>query len=495
MVSPISMAKRERDGRNTVKRDLEKNMSNKTETENRKGRQGSGRDRKIYPAGDGVSPACCCSHSEEGRGDCLHSCGQCGRSFHLSCLGMQEAPKIDPWTCPHCQQINKDAGKTNNAMPIFMGLPVPEPPVDFQIPYSLKRKAHHYIYIKRNFYLTKKKRVEDDGVQCSCGLSSSSPERVCDENCHCGMINFSCSSSCDCGESCINKPFQLRQVKKLKRSKTEKCGWGLKADEEIMAGEFLIEYVGEVIDDKTCEERLWKMKERGETNFYLLEITREMVIDATYKANKSRFINHSCRPNTELQKWKNDGETRVGVFAKKNIRKGEFITYDYQWIQFGTDQQCYCGAPDCRRILGAKPSKQKKSSDAAMKIVTQEVILPRSLKNLLLYANLNAKDKSREGFGKELLLHKKNKPASRCLNLRVRVWCPEDQRFYCGRIVNFDPIINKHTILYDDGDKEALVMSEEKWDFDIIPPIQRKQLVTNGSVDSFVDSISAETVE
>jgi len=184
------------------------------------------------------------------------------------------------------------------------------------------------------------------------------------------------------------------------------------------------------------------------------------------------------------------------VFAKKNIRKGEFITYDYQWIQFGTDQQCYCGAPDCRRILGAKPSKQKKSSDAAMKIVTQEVILPRSLKNSLLYANLNAKDKSREGFGKELLLHKKNKPASRCLNLRVRVWCPEDQRFYCGRIVNFDPIINKHTILYDDGDKEALVMSEEKWDFDIIPPIQRKQLVTNGSVDSFVDSISsAETVE
>lgn len=225
MVSPISMAKRERDGRNTVKRDLEKNMSNKTETENRKGRQGSGRDRKIYPAGDGVSPACCCSHSEEGRGDCLHSCGQCGRSFHLSCLGMQEAPKIDPWTCPHCQQINKDAGKTNNAMPIFMGLPVPEPPVDFQIPYSLKRKAHHYIYIKRNFYLTKKKRVEDDGVQCSCGLSSSSPERVCDENCHCGMINFSCSSSCDCGESCINKPFQLRQVKKLKRSKVRTIGF------------------------------------------------------------------------------------------------------------------------------------------------------------------------------------------------------------------------------------------------------------------------------
>lgn len=58
-----------------------------------------------------------------------------------------------------------------------------------------------------------------------------------------------------------------------------------------------------VIDDKTCEERLWDMKRRGETNFYLCEINRDMVIDATYKGNKSRYINHSCSPNTEMQKW------------------------------------------------------------------------------------------------------------------------------------------------------------------------------------------------
>ena len=58
-----------------------------------------------------------------------------------------------------------------------------------------------------------------------------------------------------------------------------------------------------VIDDKTCEDRLWKMKHSGETNFYLCEINRDMVIDATYKGNKSRYINHSCCPNTEMQKW------------------------------------------------------------------------------------------------------------------------------------------------------------------------------------------------
>jgi SET domain-containing protein len=117
------------------------------------------------------------------------------------------------------------------------------------------------------------------------------------------MLFTSCSASCGCGGLCTNLPFHKRPVCKLKVVKTEKCGWGLTADEDIKAGAFLVEYVGEVIDDKTCEERLWVMKEQGEINFYMCEISREMVIDATFKGNLSRYINHSCHPNSELQKW------------------------------------------------------------------------------------------------------------------------------------------------------------------------------------------------
>nr|XP_011466732.1 PREDICTED: histone-lysine N-methyltransferase ASHH3-like isoform X3 [Fragaria vesca subsp. vesca] len=249
-------------------------------------------------------------------------------------------------------------------------------PVDFELPDWLNKwKPMNYTFIKRNIYLTKKikRRLEDDGIFCSCGPSSPGSPSVCGRDCHCGMLLSSCSSGCKCGSSCLNKPFQHRPVKKMKLVKTEKCGSGIVADEDIKQGEFVIEYVGEVIDDKTCEERLWNMKHRGETNFYLCEINRDMVIDATYKGNKSRYINHSCCPNTEMQKWIIDGETRIGIFATCDIKRGDHLTYDYQFVQFGADQDCHCGAVGCREKLGVRPTKPKMSSVAALKLVACQV--------------------------------------------------------------------------------------------------------------------------
>ncbi|XBH91652.1 hypothetical protein VPH35_082979 [Triticum aestivum] len=227
--------------------------------------------------------------------------------------------------------------------------------VDFDLPSALKEwKLGYYIPIKRNVYLTKK-RVEDDGIFCSCSLSSGSPV-ACGKDCQCGMLFSCCSSNCKCENDCANKSFQLRPLFKTKLIKTEKCGFGLIAEDEIKKGEFVIEYVGEVIDDRTCEERLWKMKRQRYTNFYLCEVSSNMVIDATNKGNKSRFINHSCEPNTEMQKWTVDGETRVGIFALRDIEKGEELTYDYKFVQFGADQDCHCGSSNCRKMVGTSKS-------------------------------------------------------------------------------------------------------------------------------------------
>ena len=63
---------------------------------------------------------------------------------------------------------------------------------------------------------------------------------------------------------------------------------------------------------------------------------RGLVIDATIKGGLARFINHSCDANCETQKWIVRGETRVGIFARRTIRPGQEITYDYhlEWNGF-----------------------------------------------------------------------------------------------------------------------------------------------------------------
>ncbi|EEC83648.1 hypothetical protein OsI_29393 [Oryza sativa Indica Group] len=112
---------------------------------------------------------------------------------------------------------------------------------------------------------------------------------------------------------------------------TQYCGWGSRALEAIEKDDFVIEFVGEVIDDETCEERLEDMRRRGDKNFYMCKVKKDFVIDATFKGNDCRFFNHSCEPNCQLQKWQVNGKTRLGVFASKAIEVGEPLTFDYSF--------------------------------------------------------------------------------------------------------------------------------------------------------------------
>ncbi|PIA52930.1 hypothetical protein AQUCO_01000651v1 [Aquilegia coerulea] len=336
-------------------------------------------------------------------------------------------------------------------------------PVEFQLPDSMKKqKPMPYTFIRRNIYLTKKirKRVEDDGIFCSCSPSMGS--NVCGRDCLCGMLLSSCSPSCRCGSSCLNKPFHQRPMKKMKLVKTEKCGEGLVADEDIKIGEFVIEYVGEVIDDKTCEERLWKMKHRGETNFYLCEINRDMVIDATYKGNKSRYINHSCWPNTEMQKWRIEGETRIGIFATRDIRKGEHLTYDYQFVQFGADQDCHCGALGCRQKLGAKASKPNLSSDATLELVVCEMeTSPARLKTIP--AEHNDYPNGGQYSGSSTFGPDESKGCfDNCIDALIELVHPVHNRCL-GIITRFDKYSRKHTIMLEGGVLDILDMSKVEW--------------------------------
>lgn len=65
------------------------------------------------------------------------------------------------------------------------------------------------------------------------------------------------------------------------------------------------------------------MYSKGDRAFYFVKLTEKLFIDSRKYGNKSRYINHSCEPNTRLEKWivPCDGEEhmRLGFFTIKDI--------------------------------------------------------------------------------------------------------------------------------------------------------------------------------
>uniref|UniRef100_A0A914PBU8 Uncharacterized protein n=1 Tax=Panagrolaimus davidi TaxID=227884 RepID=A0A914PBU8_9BILA len=92
------------------------------------------------------------------------------------------------------------------------------------------------------------------------------------------------------------------------------------------------------------------------------------LINATSCGNYSRFVNHSCDPNAETQKWVVSRDTRIGFFAKKNIAncKGEEIVFDYAFERYGKDaQECFCGSENCTGFIGSKPNEDENDEEEA----------------------------------------------------------------------------------------------------------------------------------
>ena len=146
-------------------------------------------------------------------------------------------------------------------------------------------------------------------------------------------------------------------------------GWGLRALAPIEKGQFVVEYVGDLIDDEEHRRRVEEAKENGESNFYFLSLDGGRIVDAGPKGNLSRFMNHSCNPSCVTQKWLVNGDLRVGLFALRNIVAGEELTFNYNCNESNEDhlmdkQPCRCGALGCRGLIGAAKPSMKDTGDS-----------------------------------------------------------------------------------------------------------------------------------
>ncbi|CAL1363190.1 unnamed protein product [Linum trigynum] len=215
-----------------------------------------------------------------------------------------------------------------------------------------------YEHIQQNefSYRKHKKQKEEDIAICECKFDQNDPESACSERCLNWLTSTECTPGyCPCDIHCKNQKFQKCEYAKTLLVKTEGRGWGLIADEDIEAGQFIIEYCGEVISWKEARRRSHFYESLGLKDAYIISLNAVESIDATRKGSHARFINHSCQPNCETRKWHVMGEIRVGIFAKQDIPIGTELSYDYNFEWYGGAKvRCLCGAASCSGFLGAK---------------------------------------------------------------------------------------------------------------------------------------------
>ena len=108
-------------------------------------------------------------------------------------------------------------------------------------------------------------------------------------------------------------------------------GLGLFTLDPIARGMCIIEYQGKVLSPEELDKTRSK---------YLFEISKKKTIDGSMRSNTARYINHSCKPNCEIDIWGG----RVYVIAKRNIRAGEELSYDYDTEYF----EAYIKPKGCR---------------------------------------------------------------------------------------------------------------------------------------------------
>lgn len=130
-------------------------------------------------------------------------------------------------------------------------------------------------------------------------------------------------------QPCRNMRLRLRQHRRLAMGRSAVAGWGCFVLEKANKGDLLGEYVGELVNNREADRR-GKAYDR-DNNSYLFDLSKEAVIDARGKGCKLRFANHSQDANCSAKILVVDGDSRVAIFAARDLEPGEELFYDYMY--------------------------------------------------------------------------------------------------------------------------------------------------------------------
>jgi histone-lysine N-methyltransferase SETMAR len=181
-----------------------------------------------------------------------------------------------------------------------------------------------------------------------------------------------CHLGCKCNESsCMNRTVQNGCAFNLEIFELANKGRCVRTLEQIGAGAFVIDYLGELIGLNEAVVRFEHRQALNESNYILVlreyfsggsnQATITTCIDARDYGNMARFINHSCEPNLIVLPWRIDNVIPHAVlFAIRDINPMEELSYDYNGLAqlvstscaiVSSKQLCYCNSKTCRIYL------------------------------------------------------------------------------------------------------------------------------------------------
>ncbi|KAK9809740.1 hypothetical protein WJX73_001840 [Symbiochloris irregularis] len=300
-------------------------------------------------------------------------------------------PARDSWVqCDQCRQwrrvpkplaesLDDDApwSCTSNPDPEFADCRVPQEMSDDEIDrligcsedaetepgrWAAPKRPAVWQLVLDNIYTHRSRRKQDDDdiMICQCKPPKDGGPG-CGTRCLNRILNLECTPEfCPCGDQCSNQMFSRRRYASLDKRRAGAKGFGLFTTQDLKAGQFIIEYVGEVLEEEEYVRRRSYYHDINQRHYYFMNIGNGEVIDACRKGALGRFINHSCAPNCETQKWLVHGELAIGLFALTDIPADSELTFDYNFERYGDKPlRCLCGSPVCRGFVGGTQENVK----------------------------------------------------------------------------------------------------------------------------------------
>lgn len=150
--------------------------------------------------------------------------------------------------------------------------------------------------------------------------------------------------------------------------------------EGIKANEFIIEYFGEIYpswrwyekEDVIKHGQNSKKLSKELPDFYNIIFERHiddpegyncLTVDPILRGSYASRLSHSCYPNWATVIHINDGKYSIGMFATRDIKYGEELSFDYKSVTESEKEYesaiCLCGSFKCLgRFLGLSHSKK-----------------------------------------------------------------------------------------------------------------------------------------